>query len=57
VTDLLTDHLQKHFPKIDAIVGKCLTLLFFCKYFSKWAVPENIDTPQKGSDWNFLGVG
>jgi len=23
VTDLFTDHLQKQFPKIDAIVGKC----------------------------------
>ena len=27
VTDLFTDHLQKHFPKIDAIVGKYLTLV------------------------------
>ena len=43
VTDLLTDHLQKRFPKIDAIVGKCLTLVCFCN-FSKWAVPDNIDT-------------
>ena len=57
MTDLLTDHLQKHFPKIDAIVGKCLTLVCFCN-FSKWAVPENIDTVStEGIGLEFLWGG
>lgn len=64
VTDLFTDHLQKHFPKIDAIVGKCYDSCSIFISFSvmcQFAVLENLQFQKisilsHGRDSNFLGV-